>query len=61
MPTKSHIIRDVEHCGKKLFSSKRYTEIHIQRRSFDNKKGISKIVVLNIQTVSTYFGASSIY
>jgi hypothetical protein len=31
---------------KKLFSTKEYAEIHIQRQFFDNKEGISKIVVL---------------
>jgi hypothetical protein len=51
-------------CGtlrKKLFSSRGYAEIHLQRPFFDNKKGKEKIVVLKIQTVRTCFNASSTY
>jgi hypothetical protein len=61
MSTKSH---NHKRCGtlrKKLFSTRGYAEIHIQRPSFDNKKGIQKIVVLEILIVSTCFGASSTY
>jgi hypothetical protein len=36
-------------------------KIYIQRRFFDNKKGIQKNVVLKIQKVRTCFGASSTY
>jgi hypothetical protein len=46
---------------KKLFSTREYVEIHIQRPFIDNKKGISKIVVLKIQTLWTCFDASSMY
>jgi hypothetical protein len=46
---------------KRLFSTRGYAEIHIQRLFFDNKKGIQKIVVLKIQTVRACFGASSTY
>jgi hypothetical protein len=38
-----------------------YAEIHIQMPLFNNKKAIQKIVVLEIQTVSTCFGASSTF
>jgi hypothetical protein len=51
-------------CGtlrKKLFSTRGYAEIHIQRPFFDNKKGIQKKFVLKIQTVITCFGTSSTY
>ena len=36
-----------------------YVEIHQQRLFFDNKKDISKIVVLKIQTMSICIGAYS--
>jgi hypothetical protein len=36
-----------------------YAEIHQQRPFFDNRKDISKIVILKIQTVSIGIGASS--
>jgi hypothetical protein len=36
-----------------------YVEIHQQRPFFDNKKDISKIVVLKIQTMSICIGACS--
>jgi hypothetical protein len=36
-----------------------YAKIHQQNPLFDNRKDISKIVVLKIQTVSTCIGASS--
>jgi hypothetical protein len=60
MSTKPHIHKRCGTLRKNLFST-RYAEIHIQRKFFENKKGIQKIVVLKIQTVSTCFGASSKY
>jgi hypothetical protein len=51
-------------CGalrKKLFSTRGYAKIHLQRQFFDNKKSIPKIVVLKNNTVSICFGASSMY
>jgi hypothetical protein len=61
MSTKSYTHKKCRTLRKKLFSTREYVEIHIQRLFFDNKKGIQKIVVLKIQTVSTCFGASSTY
>jgi hypothetical protein len=61
MSTKSHTHKRSGTLRKKSFSTTRYAEIHIQRQFFDNKKGIWKIDVLKIQTVSTYLGASSTY
>jgi hypothetical protein len=57
--TKSHTHRRCGTLRKKLFPTRGYVEIHIQRVFFDNKKGIQKIVVLKIQTVRIGFGASS--
>jgi hypothetical protein len=51
--------QEVWNIKEKKNSTRGYAEIHIQRQFFDNKKGIQKIVVLKIQTVSTCFGASS--
>jgi hypothetical protein len=45
---------------EKLFSTRDNVEIHIQRPFFDNRKGIPQIVALEIQMVSTSFGASSL-
>jgi hypothetical protein len=59
MSTKSHIHTRCGTLKKKLFSTRGYAEIHIQRPFFDNKRGIQKIVVLKIQMVRTSFGASS--
>jgi 16S rRNA A1518/A1519 N6-dimethyltransferase RsmA/KsgA/DIM1 with predicted DNA glycosylase/AP lyase activity len=59
--TKSHTHRRCGTLRKKLFSTRGYAEIHIQRPFFDNKKGIQKIAVLKTQTVKICFGASSIY
>jgi hypothetical protein len=61
MSTKSHTHRRCGTLRKKLFSTRGYAEIHIQRPFFDNNKGIQKIVVLKIQMVRTCFGASSTY
>jgi hypothetical protein len=61
MSTKSHTYKRCETLRKKLFSTRGYAEIHIRRQFFDNNKSIKKIVVLKIQMVSTYFGASSTY
>jgi hypothetical protein len=58
---KSHTHKKCGTLRKKLFSSRGYAEIHIQRPFFDNKKGIQKIAVLKIQMASRCFGASSIY
>jgi hypothetical protein len=45
---------------KKIFPTMGYNaEIHQQRPFFDNRKNISKIVILKIQTVSIGIGASS--
>jgi hypothetical protein len=59
MSTKSHTHKRCGTLRKKLFSTRWYAEIHIQRPFFDNKKGIRKIVVLKIQIVRTRFGAFS--
>jgi hypothetical protein len=59
MSTKSHTYKSYGTLRKKLFSTRKYAEIHIQRASSDNKKSIQKTVVLKIQIVSTCFGASS--
>jgi hypothetical protein len=61
MSTKSHTHKRCGTLRKRLFSTRGYAEIHIQRHFFDNKKGIQKIIVLKIQTMSTCFGASSTY
>jgi hypothetical protein len=61
MSTKSHTHRKCGTLRKKLFPTRGYAEIHIQRPFLDNKKGIQKIVVLKIQMVRTCFGASSTY
>jgi hypothetical protein len=45
--------------AKKLFSTKGYAEIHIQRPFFDNKNSIWKILGLKIKTVETCSSASS--
>jgi hypothetical protein len=37
----------------------KYAELHQQKPFFDNRKDISKILVLKIQTVSVCIGASS--
>ena len=49
--------RGMEHWEKKN-SPKGYAKIHQQRLSFDNRKDISKIIVLKIKTVSICIGAS---
>jgi hypothetical protein len=49
MSTKSHTHRRCGTLRKKLFSTRGYAEIHIQRPFFDNKKGIQKTVGLKIQ------------
>jgi hypothetical protein len=59
MSTKSHIHKGCGALRKKLFSTRGYAEIHIKKPFFDNKKGIHKIVVLQIQIVSTCFDALS--
>jgi hypothetical protein len=61
MSTKSHTHKKSGTLRKKSFSTTRYAKIHIQRQFFDIKKGIWKIDVLKIQTVSTYLSASSTY
>jgi hypothetical protein len=50
MSTKSHTHKRCRTLRKKIFSTIRYAEIHKQRPFFDNRKDISKIVVLKIQT-----------
>jgi hypothetical protein len=61
MSTKSHTHRRCGTLREKLFSTRGYAEIHLQRSFFDNKKGIQKIGVLKIQMVGIWFGASSTY
>jgi hypothetical protein len=61
MSTISHTHKRCGTLKKKLFSTRGYAEIHIQRPFFDNKKGIQKIFVLKIQMVITCFGTSSTY
>jgi hypothetical protein len=59
MCAKSHIHQRCGRLPKKLFSTKAYAEIHIQRPFFDNKNNIWKILGLKIQTVETCSSASS--
>jgi hypothetical protein len=56
--TKSHIHKRCGTLRKKIFSTMKYVEIHKQRPFFVNRKDTSKIVVLEIQMVSTCIGAS---
>jgi hypothetical protein len=46
---------------KKVLPAMGYAEIHQQRPFFDTKNDISKIVVLKMQMVSIFIGASSTY
>jgi hypothetical protein len=59
MCAKSHIHQRCGRLPKKLFSTKGYAEIHIQRPFFDNKNSIWKTFGLKIQTVETCSSASS--
>jgi hypothetical protein len=59
MSTKSHTHMRCGTLRKNIFPTMRYAEIHQQRPFFDNKKDISKIIVLKIQTMSICIGASS--
>jgi hypothetical protein len=59
MSTKSHIHDTYGTLKKTSFYTKGYAEIHIQRPFFDIEKGIWKIIVLEIQTVCSCFGAPS--
>jgi hypothetical protein len=59
MSTKSHTHKKCRTLRRKLFSTKGYAEIHIQRLFFDNKKGIQTTIEFKIQMVSTCFTASS--
>jgi hypothetical protein len=61
MSTKSHTHRRCGTLKKKLFSTRGYAEIYIQRPFFDNEKSIQKIILLKFQMVRTCFGASSTY
>jgi hypothetical protein len=59
MCAKSHIHKRSGTLRKKLFSTRGYAEIHIQRPFFTNKNSIWKILGLKIQTVETCSSASS--
>jgi hypothetical protein len=59
MFTKSHTLKRSGTLRKKLYSTRGYAEIHIQRPFFDNKNSIWKILGLKIQTVETCSNASS--
>jgi hypothetical protein len=58
MSTKSHTHKSSETLRKNKIYTIRYADIHKQRPFFDNRKDISKIVVLKILTVSTSIDAS---
>jgi hypothetical protein len=59
MSTKSHNHKTYETLRKMSFYTKEYAEIHIQRPFLDNKIGIEEILGMKIQTIGTYFDASS--
>jgi hypothetical protein len=59
MSAKSRIHQSCGRLPKKLFSTKGYAEIHIQRPFFDQKNSIWKILGLKIRTVETCSSASS--
>jgi hypothetical protein len=60
MSTKSHTHKKSGRLRKKLFSTRGYAEIHIQRPLFvDNKNSIWKILGLKTQMVETCSSASS--
>jgi hypothetical protein len=59
MSTKSHTHKRCGTLRKKIFSTRGYAEIYMQRPFFYYKKGIQKIVVLKIQKMNTCFSASS--
>jgi hypothetical protein len=61
MSTKSHTHKTCGTLREEIFPIMRYVEIHQQRSFFDNRKDIPEIIVLKIQTVSTFFGAFAIY
>jgi hypothetical protein len=51
--------RLMEHREKHHLAQKGYVEIHMQRPFLNNKVGVWKILVVEIQTVSMCFDASS--
>jgi hypothetical protein len=59
MFTKSHTHEMYGTLRKMSNCTKGHAEIHIQWPFFDSEKGIWKILVMKIQTVSTCFGAPS--
>jgi hypothetical protein len=59
MFAKSHIHQSCEGLPNKLFSTKGYIGIHIQRPFLDNKNSIWKILGLKIRIVETWSSASS--
>jgi hypothetical protein len=59
MCAESHIHQSCGRLPKKIFSTKGYTKIHIQRLFFDNTNSIWKILGLKIRIVEACSSASS--
>jgi hypothetical protein len=54
MCVRSHVHQSCKGLAKKIFSTKGYAEIQIQRLFFANEKGIKANIVLKIQTMRTW-------
>jgi hypothetical protein len=59
MSTKSHTHKTYETLRKTSFCTKGCAEIHIQRPFLDIKIGLGEILGMKIQTIHTWFNASS--